>query len=242
NLDKAAKKSENRLSSELEALITLPGVGKNTAHAIAAFAFHQPVPVLEANVKRVLARVFALKEPTEKQLWKYAEKLLDRKDPFTYNQAMMDIGSMVCTKAKPACSTCPLTEICQGKESPECYPQSKAKRKTPVRERDIVIFRGHRHPNNTPYYYLTPRTTRFLNGLYGFPEFEKGAEPVLQQVSYAKGDAIGTVRQVYSHFTLQAELFLVNVVMKNDTCWYTLDAIRTLPLSKADQKIVQFLE
>jgi len=102
------------LPESIEKLLTLPGIGKNTAHAIAAFAFRQPVPIMEANVKRILCRLHKLESPTDKTLWEIAYQMVDRENPFDYNQAMMDIGATLCTVKAPECERCPLSDICQG--------------------------------------------------------------------------------------------------------------------------------
>ena len=80
---------------------------------------------MEANVKRILFRVFALAQADEKLLWEKAERLLDRHNAFDYNQAMMDIGAMVCTKRNPHCSICPLNAICAGKNLTRDLPFAK---------------------------------------------------------------------------------------------------------------------
>ena len=103
----------------------LPGIGQNTANAIAAFAHHQPVAILEANVKRVACRIFALQQPTPAQCWQAAEALLNPQQPFDHNQAMMDLGSQICTPRTPNCPQCPANTICQGKTAPEFFPQKK---------------------------------------------------------------------------------------------------------------------
>lgn len=115
----------NELPSDITELIQLPGIGKNTAHAIAAFAFQQPVPIMEANVKRILCRLYRLENPTEKALWEYAYALVDRENPFDYNQAMMDIGATVCLPKNAECDQCPLESICQGKEDPHATRRRK---------------------------------------------------------------------------------------------------------------------
>lgn len=115
----------------LDQLLQLPGIGRNTASAILAFAYHQPVAILEANVKRIIARVFALTQPNDAELWAGAEALLNRDEPFNYNQAMMDIGALICTPKNPNCNACPASSICKGKIAPEKYPTPKTKNKHP---------------------------------------------------------------------------------------------------------------
>jgi len=113
------------LPSNIEELVKLPGIGKNTAHAVATFAYNKPVPIMEANVKRILCRLHTLKTPTNKELWNIAYDLVDKENPFDYNQAMMDIGATLCTPKNPSCQVCPLCDICQGQDEPTLYPTKK---------------------------------------------------------------------------------------------------------------------
>ena len=108
NLHHTAMTCEKALPSSPEELGGLKGIGKSTAHAICAFAYKQALPILDANVKRVLCRFYGLECKDEKVLWQKAWELLDTKHPYEYNQAMMDIGSMVCTPKEPQCDRCPL--------------------------------------------------------------------------------------------------------------------------------------
>lgn len=244
NLHNAAKLCtqlyDGQLPTMTELLIQLPGIGRNTAHAIAAFAYHQPVPVMEANLKRVLSRIFALKQPTEKQLWETAYSLLDTAHPFDYNQAMMDVGATVCTKRNPACLQCPAAGICQGKSSPEAYPAAKPKKATKVHTRIIIVVQ---QPDGR--IYASPRTSRFLHGMYQFVEIpESTAKFMLMGDEYTLDCAspIGCIRQVYSHFTLEAEVYIyrLNSPLAGNQ-WYTPEALALLPHSKAEEKILALL-
>jgi A/G-specific adenine glycosylase len=240
NLHAAARASRGVLPGTVEGLLALPGIGRNTAHAVASFAFGLAVPVMEANVRRVLCRVFALKTPDEKTLWEKAHLLLDARNAFDYNQAMMDIGAMVCTKRKPRCSECPLATACKGRASPERYPSPKKAKAVPVRKRVIVVF-----ADAAGRYHLTRRDTRFLNGLYGFMEYEDGAKAVeLMGKKYALGRArlIGALTQTYSHFTLEAKVYLVRLAkLPAEGKKATLAEMKRLPLSRADHKIMLML-
>jgi len=227
NLHKAAKACDGALPGTAEELIALPGIGKNTAHAIAAFAFHTPVAVMEANVKRVICRVFALKKPTPDILWGKATQLLDRNEPFDYNQAMMDIGALVCTKRAPQCAACPANDICLGKASPESYPAPVKKAAAPIRHKHIIVLQ-----NKDGKYFASPRTSKFLNGLYHFIEQEGGKKP--------KGKKLSHIRQQYSHFTLRADIYLV-MDKGSGKNWYTLAQLNKLPVSMAEKKILTLL-
>ena len=238
NLHKAAQQSGGTLPRSVEELIKLPGIGRNTAHAIAAFAYRLPVPVMEANLKRVLCRIFALSVPNDAQLWEHAHSLLDSDEPFDYNQAMMDIGAMVCIKRAPDCPACPANNICAGKASPESYPAPKAKKVERIRKKRIVVF-----TNSKGQVYATARKTRFLGGLYHFVELaEDTKEAALGTKHYKLTSAahIGDIRQVYSHFTLEAEIYLIRAEGSGSN-WHGGNALSSLPFSAAEQKILQLL-
>lgn len=238
NLHEAAKRSAPALPQTVDALMALPGIGRNTAHAIAAFAYRQPVPVMEANLKRVLCRIFAIRQPNDALLWEKAHALLDSKNPFDYNQAMMDIGATVCTKRGTACSTCPATSICSGKTAPHLYPTPKTKKQPPLRKKTIVVFT---HGKN---YVVQQRTSKFLQGLYGFMEYEADISDILFQkrmYKLHKKHHIGSITQSYSHFTLQAEVYKLPLAAAPAGTCYGLQALAKLPLSRADSKILQLL-
>lgn len=226
NLHQAAQSCAGRLPQTIDGLIALPGIGKNTAHAIAAFAYHQPVAVMEANVKRVLSRIFALKNPAADELWDKAQQLLNTKNPFDYNQAMMDIGSLVCTKRAPQCEICPANALCEGKAVPQNFPQAKGKKKVPVRKQVIVVQK-----NGRGQFFATPRQSKFLGGLYHFAE---------QPAPPAKAVFLGHIRQQYSHFTLEADIYL-QPSHKSGRHWYSLGKLKQLPMSMAEKKILQLL-
>lgn len=240
NLHRAAKLAAPVLPKAVEDLEALPGIGKNTAHAIAAFAYHHPVPVMEANVKRVLCRIFALKNPSTEQLWEHAHNLLDVKRPFNYNQAMMDIGAMVCTKAKPHCSECPANDFCIGQKNPSAYPAPKQKKTTPVRHRVLVVFEDA--AGNV---WLEKRESKFLGGLYGFPEYAEDISALYHQnIHYnlaVNGKMLGNVTHTYSHFKLIAQAWKVKVKYKGGEGWYSQAAIRRMALAGVDHKVIALL-
>ncbi len=220
------------LPNTIEQLEALAGIGKNTAHAVACFGFKQSVPIMEANVKRILCRVFALSSPNNQQLWDYAHQLLDPHNSFDYNQALMDIGSTICTHTKPACGLCPFNDICQGKTDPLSFPLKKTKKATPIRHKTILV-----HSNHHGQYWTAPRETQFLGGLHGFDEYDHGTVDTTPHLY------LGDVKQLYSHFTLQAEIYLSSTkTLPNHGQWNDLIALAKLPLSGADIKILSLLK
>ncbi len=215
----------------IDELLALSGIGRNTASAILAFAYHQPVAILEANVKRIIARVFALETPSDTALWEGAEALLNHAEPFNYNQAMMDIGSLICTPKNPKCEQCPASVICAGKTSPERYPTPKAKKQVPTR--DVTI---HVREDTRGRLFLEKRDEALLGGLYGFPQ-----SAVIASDSAAIH--LGHVTHVYSHFKLIGHVIHERITSKpNSPDWHTREEIVALPLSKLDHKVLALVE
>jgi A/G-specific adenine glycosylase len=241
NLHNAAKSCRTTLPDNVEALMSLPGIGRNTAHAVAAFAYRRPVAIMEANVRRVLSRIFTLPSATDQELWDKAELLLNKREPFDYNQAMMDIGAMVCTKRNPRCGECPAQAICKGQKSPDCYPAAKQKKSIPVRAKNIIVA-----CNKNGEYYATPRTSRFLGGLYHFLEIPQEEKSVtLCKKAYMLDTTarnLGSIRQQYSHFTLEADVWLLDTTATSGAYWHSLSKLKKLPCSMAETKILGLIE
>lgn len=228
NLHHAARQCGGILPDNAHDLMRLSGVGRSTAHAIAAFAYRESLPILDANVKRVLHRYFALQERDEKKLWKYAYLLFAPAHPFEYNQAMMDLGAMICLSKNPLCGSCPFHATCGGKSSPLSYPEAKPKKSKPVRNRIIVI---HRRDGR---YALMQRRSRFLHGLWGFCEYEKDTENT--------GIFLGHVTQRYSHFVLEADVYLSDEEVDAEGYeWFGAEEFSALSMSRADHKAVALL-
>ena len=133
----------------------LKGIGRSTAGAIAAFAFHERAPILDANVKRILARIFAVEgalqdKVVNERLWKLAEDLLPskREDMPVYTQALMDFGATWCTSRKPVCLSdekqCPYLKDCQANLSDQVllFPEKKLKAKSPEFNCDMLLIRS----------------------------------------------------------------------------------------------------
>jgi len=211
------------LPQDIEALIKLPGIGKNTAHAVATFAYKKPVPIMEANVKRILCRLNKLKTPTDKELWNIAYVMVDKKNPFDYNQAMMDIGATICNPRTPLCDLCPLNNICTGKKEPTLYP-TKKKRIVPTREQNIMISVYNDKLS------LTQRRGKFLHGLWGFESIE---------VPLCASEYIGEVTHAYTHFKLVCKVYVYDELDREQENYFRTQEIQKLAISKVDEKIVK---
>jgi A/G-specific adenine glycosylase len=137
NLRRAARhlveRHQGRFPKTLEAALAVPGVGLYTASAVLSIAYGVPLPVVDGNVRRVLARLFALRGPRfakDGPYYNLADELLDRSDPGDWNQALMELGATVCTPRKPACPACPVRARCRAAALglTEALPEARARR------------------------------------------------------------------------------------------------------------------
>jgi A/G-specific adenine glycosylase len=109
---------EGRIPDRPEALMQLPGIGRYTAHAVLSFAYHQSVPVVDTNIRRVFSRIFFRTRLSDQQIpdslaWEIAEAILPMKRSRDWTLALMDLGSTICTGRKPECERCPLGSVCK---------------------------------------------------------------------------------------------------------------------------------
>ena len=132
------------------ALLDLPGMGEYTRNAVLSQAFDLRLPILEANTQRVLSRLFGYEEdprrgPARRRLWRAAEQILPAKRVGDFNQALMELGALVCTPTSPACTRCPVAPRCRafqtGRQN-EIPRMSPAPATTQVREAAVVVRRG----------------------------------------------------------------------------------------------------
>ena len=136
-----------RFPEDPERIAQLPGIGRSTAAAIGVFAYGKRAAILDGNVKRVLARCFAVdgfpsSASTAKTLWALAESLLPAESSVAYTQGLMDLGSVLCTRRKPFCAVCPMFDLClarqQGRQAE--LPVAKAKKVLPERETELLLL------------------------------------------------------------------------------------------------------
>jgi len=189
-------------------LRALPGIGAYTAAAIAAIAFGQRAVVVDGNVERVVARLFAVETamPAAKpELRARAERITPARDAGDFAQAMMDLGATICTPRNPACLACPLTAMCAARATgaPERYPVKPARKARPERrgiawwvERDGAVW-------------LVRRPERgLLGGMLGVPTGPWGEEAA-QAAPPLPGDwtpVAGRVRHIFTHFALELDV------------------------------------
>src|SRR5207247_3215198 len=137
---------ESRLPRTREALLALPGIGPYTAGAVASIAFDEPEPLVDGNVARVLARLFAIDAAPESKAfrdatWTRAAELVRAGDRAgAWNQALMELGAMVCTPRQPRCDVCPVSAFCRARSEDRVdeLPRPKT-RKSPVDVELLVL-------------------------------------------------------------------------------------------------------
>jgi A/G-specific adenine glycosylase len=214
NLQAAARivvqQHRGELPADVETLCTLPGIGRSTAGAICSIAHGQRSPILDGNVKRVLARCFAVAgaanaSSTLRELWTLAEALTPAERSATYTQAIMDLGATVCTRSRPACTLCPMHIDCLALRSgnPTAFPARKARRSVPERRCQMLVIR-----NRAGEFLLEKRPSPGIwGGLWSFPEAaeDEDAATACDRISGSAPQRIGrgpTFRHTFSHFHL----------------------------------------
>lgn len=212
NLHKAAQMVVEQYQGEFpttfDEIVALPGIGRSTAGAILSLSLGQHFPILDGNVKRVLARCYAVdgwpgKKEVEGRLWQISESVTPANGVGQFNQAMMDLGAIVCTRSKPKCELCPLNTGCiaYANHSWGSYPGKKPKQTLPEKTAYFLLMQSESQV------WLEQRPPVGLwGGLFCFPQFAVQEELTqwLQQrgiVSTAL-QQLTAFRHTFSHFHL----------------------------------------
>ena len=153
------------LPENVSELTRLEGIGAYTAGAIACFGYKKAVGFIDGNIKRVFSRLFALANPTQSLLQSKANELLCEQNAFDYNQALIDLGALVCTPKLAKCALCPLDEWCVGKNAPQKYPQSK---KVEYERLNLSLFVVHFGDKIA----LQKSRQNLYKGLYNLPQMQ----------------------------------------------------------------------
>ena len=239
NLHKTVKlivgKHGGEFPRDVEQLSELPGIGRSTAGAIASLSMGLRAPILDGNVKRVLARYVAQQgypgEPkVAKQLWEVAERLTPQNRVNHYTQAMMDLGATLCTRSKPSCLLCPLKAGCRahllGRETE--FPVPKPRKALPQKRTLMPLLAN---PDGAILLYRRP-STGLWGGLWSLPELDDLAalDPLAQRhaLQLQERRELPGLTHTFSHFQLAIEPWLIRVkseahaVAEPDWLWYNL--------------------
>jgi A/G-specific adenine glycosylase len=262
-LHAAAKKIvedfKGRLPDTYEGLISLPGVGPYTAGAILSIAFNRPIPAIDANVRRVISRLYYIIKPmqdrlTQEKIRKITKGLIPLRQPGHFNQALMDLGALICTPAKPDCRQCPFHQICKA------YKR-KRQDKIPIKSKRPGLPHKHftagiiRKKNEI---LLVKRPAKgLLGGLWKFPGGENTGKESLGKslqktirnelgVSVQVGPKVMAVDHRYTHFQITLHAFLCSRMTGRpqalgckEWLWVPMDHLADFTFSKADRMVMR---
>jgi A/G-specific adenine glycosylase len=251
-----------KIPQDIDELRKLPGIGRYTAGAIASIAFGLDEPVLDGNVRRVLTRAFDIAEPVESlqvesRLWVLARENLPSGEAGVYNQALMDLGALICTPHNPDCAGCPLAKLCLAKyrgvqeQRPVRLPKSKIPHH---RVTAAVIYRDQK-------VLIAQRPLKgLLGGLWEFPGGkiwpEEAPEACLRReireelgVDVAVGALIGTYKHAYTHFRVTLQAYCCHLaggmqprpIQVKDLRWVDIERLAEYPMGKIDRSIASQL-
>jgi A/G-specific adenine glycosylase len=235
---------QGQLPTDLNSLIALPGIGRTTAGAILSLALDKPFPILDGNVKRVMSRLFMIKAEKQSQfmnlLWCKVESLMPKENARKYNQALMDIGSMLCKKNKPLCMQCPLIKSCKAQQSGQLdqYPQkNKRPKQVELSLFGLMIIDGDN-------IYLQKRDELSIwPQLWFLPLFDSH-EDLMKKVVEIKLEIFNSfsVTHVLTHRKLDIQVTVLKDCKQtvNQGKWHEISSINSIPHPKALEKIMKF--
>lgn len=264
NLHRAAQiiveEWDGQFPDTLDAVLQLPGIGKTTAGGILSAAFNQSVPILDGNVKRVLARLTALSVPPKRalpELWSVSEQVLDPENPRWFNQALMDLGATVCLPKKPSCERCPWSENCQAYllNLQSKLPMSEPRSPLPHKQIGVAVIW-----NDQDQVLIDKRPQKgLLGGLWEFPGGKVEAGETIPDCIHREikeelgieikvGDHLITVNHAYTHFKVTLTVHHCRhldgepkPIACDEIRWVSLDEIETYPFPNANQQIIDAL-
>lgn len=201
----------------------LKGVGPYTAGAVLSIAYGVPEHAVDGNVMRVLSRVLNIREdiskPKTKKIFEDAVMaLIDEANPSYFNQGLMELGALICTKGKPSCLLCPVREFCLGFEAgdPEVLPIKTKKTKVKAVNYDVVV-----HQRGATYFVQQRVADGLLANLWQFPMYE----------SYKPGEPLVNFKHVFSHLVWHIESYLTTELpVQQEGKWLTIEEIERLPM------------
>lgn len=264
NLHRAAQKivqeHQGQFPEQLDAVLKLPGIGRTTAGGILSAAFNQPTAILDGNVKRVLARLTALRVPpaqAQRQLWELSAALLDPASPRDFNQALMDLGATVCTPRRPNCDSCPWTTVCQAHlhNLQWSLPMREAAAPLPHKLIGVAVIW-----NEQGQILIDKRPQKgLLGGLWEFPGGKLEPEETVAEcirreireelgIEIEVGDRLITVEHAYTHFKVTLMVHHCRhrsgepqPIECDEVRWVTLEEIDQYPFPKANVQIIAAL-
>ncbi len=268
NFHKAAKmvveKYNGELPRDLDELRTLPGIGRYTVGALASIVFGMDEPALDGNLKRVYARLFDVSEPVdstegEKILWKLAKDNLPKGQAADFNQALMDLGAMICVPKNPRCLICPVMKVCKARANgtQNLRPVKKMKKAVPqyVHAAAVTVRRIGNPPREEVLLAQRP-STGLLGGMWEFPNGRVDLDPVKELAKVIRSGynlrlgakrrvrELGVFQHAYTHFKVTVHAFaceLISVPKAENLKWVALKDLADYPMGKLDRQIANMV-
>ena len=254
NLHKTAKivrdKYNGLFPQTLEEVMDLPGIGRSTAGAVLSLSLGQHHPILDGNVKRVLARYFMVEgwygvKKVENQLWHLSSQLTPKNNVTEFNQAMMDLGASLCSRSRFDCEPCPLNSRCGAFNASKVkeFPHSKPKKAVPKKSCHQLIIKC----DDKVLMEKRP-SSGIWGGLFGFFEFaeRKQLDDFLVQHGFkSELEPLVPFTHVFSHFELTINPHILNlrqipdVINERQLVWYPLDQSVEVGLAAPTKKLVK---
>ena len=266
NLHRAARQVCDELNGQIpddyDGFKALPGVGDYIASAVLSIAHDAPHAVVDGNVKRVLARLLCLDTPVNhssahKIFKSHAQSLLDRERPGDFNQALMELGALVCTPKSPGCDRCPLAGYCRSleRDGVSDFPKRVKSKKVPCHHIGVGIIRRGQE------FLITRRKTDgLLGGLWEFPggkvePGESAEDACVREIREETGLEVAVashltrVRHAYTHFKIEMDVFYCDYVSGDvrlngptDHRWITRDRMDDFAFPRANLKFIPLIE
>jgi len=247
---------QGRFPPDAQTIMTLPGIGRSTAAAIAAFAWGERSPILDGNVRRVFCRYFGIDRPTDEAqtqrlLWETAEDLVRVAPPAldmrAYTQGLMDLGATLCTRGQPSCAACPLTKHCCARQTgaQTLLPIPKSKKPKPERNCVMLIVRHGKHA------LLQQRPSPGIwGGLWSLPQYDTRSAMThdCQQrgIHAAHTVALAGLQHVFTHFRLHIQPRLLTLdptlpapAVQEHERWQPLDSLDGAALPAPVRKLLE---
>ena len=245
---------------DLDSWMALPGIGRTTAGSILSSAFNAPLPILDGNVKRVLARLQAHPRPPARDqslFWQWSEALLDPLRPRDFNQALMDLGATVCTPRNPQCGVCPWSDDCAAYAAgdPSRWPMTDASKPLPFQVIGVGVV-----INSAGDVLIDQRLEEgLLGGMWEFPggkqepgeSIEACIERELQEelaIAVTVGEPLISVDHAYSHKKLRFVVHLCDWVSgepqplaSQQVRWVRPEELKDYPFPAANARIIEAL-
>ncbi len=247
-----------------EEVLALPGIGRYTAGAILSISLDQPLPILEGNTIRLFARLMQMAEDpkisaSQKVLWQFSESLLPRKRAGDFNQALMELGSEICTPTSPKCSQCPIIKFCPTFVAglQDQIPASSKKMKyESIHEAVVLIAKRTKKKGQTPYLVRQCGTDERWTGLWDFPRFKfddgEAGEQLQEKIKSLCGLSVSIqaaevrLKHAVTRFRITLDVFIGNdpsgrlkTAKDSSLRWATAKEIEALPMSTTGRKIAK---